>query len=193
VAIDGAAEGSEYAVTYEFAGGGRADIRFRLPENADHLVVTEECSGCTNTWVLSFAENFGADRVLAKPTEADGWTGIRQTRRAGQSRHGRLVFWSDFGRLLDFNDWMGVFGGRAQRDFFGVMRVHSDKWTRPSDSVLSLWERNGALRLEGNWRAGRREWLLIAAPRRRGRRAQAIARHRTPVGLESRRLGARLG
>jgi hypothetical protein len=165
VAIDGSLEGSEYVVTYEFAAGGRAEVRFHLPESGDHLSVTEECSGCTNTWVLSFAENFGADRVLAKPTEADDWSGIRRTRQSGQFRHGRLVFWSQFGRLLDFNDSMGVFGGRAERDFIGFVRVHSDKWTRPSDNYLSLWERDRVLRLEGNWRTGRREWLLVATSR----------------------------
>ena len=165
VAIDGALEGDEWVVTYEFAGGGRAEVRIRLLENSDHFPITEECSNCTNTWVLSFAENFEADRVLAKPTEADGWTGLRHVRRSGQFRHGRLVFWSQFGRLLDFNDWMGVFGGRADSDFIGFMRVHSDKWNRPSENYLSLWERDGALRLEGAWRTGRREWLLIAAAR----------------------------
>jgi len=175
VAIDGAQEGEEYVVTYAFAGGARAEVRFRLPGNhgqdagaalsGDHLTVSEECSDCTNTWVLSFAESFGADRVLAKATDADDWTGIRQVRRTGQLRHGRLVSWSQFGRILDFNDWMGVFGGRAERDFVGFIRVHSDRWNRPSDNYLSLWEREGTLRLEGNWRTGRREWLLVVTSR----------------------------
>jgi len=164
-AIDGTQEGAEYVVTYAFTGGGRAEMRFRMPDKGDHLRVTEECSGCTNTWVLSFSENFGADRVLAKPTEADDWSGIRRMRRSGQFRHGRLVFWSQLGQILDFNDWMGVFGGRAERDFVGFMRIHSDKWTRPSDNYMSLWERDGALQLEGNWRTGRREWLLVATQR----------------------------
>ena len=177
-AIDCSTEGEEYVVTYAFAGGGRAEVRFRLPPDSDHLQVSEECSDCTSTWVLSFAENFGADRVLAKPTDADGWTGVRQTRRAGQIRHGRLVFWSQFGRLFDFNDWMGVYGGRADRDFIGFVRVHSEAWSRPAVNFLSLWERDGALRLEGDWRAGRREWLLAATSRTGDQAADARARMR---------------
>jgi hypothetical protein len=177
-AIDGSSEGDEYVVTYAFAGSGRAEVRFRLPPNSDHLQVSEECSDCTSSWVLSFAENFGADRVLAKATEADGWTGVRQARRAGQFRHGRLVFWSQFGRLLDFNDWMGVYGGRAERDFIGFIRVHSEAWSRPAVNFLSLWERDGVLRLEGAWRAGRREWLLVATARSGDEAADARERMR---------------
>lgn len=165
IAIDGGSEGDEYVVTYAFAQGGRAEIRFAIPETGDHLAVSEECSDCTNTWVLSFAEEFRADRVWAKPTEADEYTGLRRVRPTGQIRHGRLVFWSQFGRILDLNDRMGVFGGKAERDFVGFLRIHSDRWTRPGDNFLSLWERDGNLRLEGNWRKGRREWLLAATSR----------------------------
>jgi len=178
VAIDGSPEGGEYVVTYAFEQGGRAEVRFRVPPAGDHIQVTEDCSNCTSTWVLSFGENFGADTVLAKPVEADEWSGIRHVRPSGQLRHGRLVLWSQFGRLLDFNDWMGVFGGRAQHDFFAFLRVHADAWNRPALNFLSLWERNGALRLEGNWQTGRREWLLIATSRNGDRAEDARARIR---------------
>ena len=164
-AIDAGPEGGEYVVTYAFAGGGRSEMRFRLPPDADHVRVTEECAGCTSTWVLSFGEDFGADRVVAKPTEADGGSGVRRVRPGGQWRHGQIVLWSQFGRLLDFNDFMGVFGGTAPKDFVGFLRVHSEAWSRPPANRLSLWERDGTLRLEGTWQAGRREWLLVVTPR----------------------------
>ncbi len=165
VAIDGSPEDDEFVVTYAFEDGGRADVRFRVPASGDHVLVTEECANCSATWVLSFAENFAADRVVAKPTAGDDWSGLRRARSAGEFRHGRIVFWSQFGRLFDFNDWMAVFGGRAVRDGVGFLRVHSESWNHPAINYLSLLERNGSLRLEGNWQTGRRCWVLVVAER----------------------------
>lgn len=168
--------GSDHLVTYIFEGGGHAEVRFSVPAAADHIRIVETCEGCTNTWVLSFAKDFAADRVLAKPTELDGWTGIRRVRSMGEVRQGRIAVWSQFGRLSDLNDAMGVFGGKAENDFVGFMRIHADAWTRPADNYLSLWGREGTLRLEGRWRAGQREWLLVLTER--GGRDADAARQR---------------